>query len=329
MQPNQTVIVSVGDTMLGGAALPLIERDGWDAPFGGVRELMGRGDLLLGNLEGPITEHDERLMPERKWAYKQDPCTADVFAQLGFDAFHLANNHVIDYGATGLLDTLGALDRVGIRHFGAGANDQVAGEGIVVEKDGLRVGLIGWMQSYSAVNDGGGYATADRPGVAKWNRSQVRASLARLRERCDLLIASVHWGRNYRPITGTQLIRARNLIDWGADVVNGHHPHVPHGIEIHRGKPIVYSLGNFVFGTPGRFGTKKCRPGYGLVAAYVVRDLRVSRVELDVIAVDNSRVDFRPMPVDAEEAGTALNHLTAFLGTTVSWAGTRAIINLS
>ena len=324
---DEVVVVSVGDTMLGDRASPTLRREGWDYPFRRVGELIGRGDLLVGNLEAPITEHDQLCIPTKRWSYKQEPKSADVYAQIGFNVFDLANNHLLDYGAQGLFDTVHALDRVGIRSFGAGANAQLAGEGVVLEVAGIRIALVGWMQTYRGTKQAGGYATRDRLGVAEWRDSQVHASCSRLGEQSDILIATVHWGKNYEPVTKDQTVMCRKLIDWGADVVNGHHPHVAQGVEIYRGKPILYSLGNFVFGTHGRFA-KKDVPGYGLVAAYVIRNMRVSRVELDVIAVDNNRVKYQPIQVEEEEAHLALNTLMPPFNTALRWDGARAVLDL-
>jgi poly-gamma-glutamate synthesis protein (capsule biosynthesis protein) len=154
----------------------------------------------------------------------------------------------------------------------------------------------------------------------------VRADIERLRPHADIIIVHAHFGENYRDVTAYQRRIARELIDAGADVVNGHHPHVAQGVDLYRGKPILYSLGNFTFGTPGRFSGGM--RGYGWVARYRIdaATRQLTAIDLDLIATDNDRVGFQPRPVGTREAQLAWAGIEIGFNAAVTWHGSTATL---
>jgi len=324
---DRIVIAAVGDMLIGDQAQRRLDRQGYDYPFRSVGHLLEGADLVMGNLEAPITLHDELYYPDKKWFYKQNPEVAGALRDAGFDVLALANNHALDYSHRGMQDTIRYLHDVGIGVIGAGGDELQAREGLVVEIEGTRVGLLAYMEPYGRYPKDKWFADGDRGGPARMDKDTLREDIARMREQADVVIVHLHAGRNYKGVTGYQKRLGRAAIDLGADAVAGHHSHVAQGVEIHRGKPIVYSLGNFTFGTGGRFGRKK--QGYGLVARFVLCEGELNAVELDLIGTNNAIVKFRPTVIPETEARSVMTDLMEPFGTELRWNGSTAIIDLT
>ncbi len=320
-------IVSVGDILLGDYAQKRLDKQGYDFPFRHLGPLLADADLVMGNLEAPITTHDEKYVEGKKWSYRQDPRAASALRNAGFGLLALANNHTLDFGPQGLADTLDHFSEQGILPLGGGRDESSARQGQVIELPGGTVGLLAYMEPYGNYEKDGWFAAGDAPGCAKMEFEIMQADIARMRELADVVIVHCHFGRNYAPPTRYQQRMAKAVIDMGADAVNGHHSHVAQGIEIYKGKPILYSLGNFTFGTPGCF-VKIPGPGYGMVARYRICDGTIANVAVQLINVDNKKVRYRPRPTPAEEARPAMEELVAPYGTPLVWEGATAVIEL-
>ncbi|MCS6829927.1 MAG: CapA family protein [bacterium] len=249
-----TVMVT-GDIMLVLGMARLLRQHGAGYPFQKVHPLLTRADVLIGNLEAPFTARDtptpyksvNSVRARRDYILRADPCWAQSLSFAGFDAVGLANNHLMDYQAGGLYDTMRILDNLGIAYAGAGRNLQEARRPATLTRKGLRIALL----SYSCILPVGSAATAVRAGIAPARGSGaeeiIREDIRRARQAADLVLVSVHWGKQFSHYPDrTQRRLGRLFIDWGADVVVGHHPHVLQGIEVYRGKVIAYSLGDFV-----------------------------------------------------------------------------------
>jgi poly-gamma-glutamate capsule biosynthesis protein CapA/YwtB (metallophosphatase superfamily) len=325
---SQAVLVSVGDILLADAAASTLQRHGYGFAFARLKPLYAGADFLMGNLEGPITEHDVAFVPEKSYTYRQPPAVARALRDAGFDALALGNNHALDYGPAGLADTIRSLTDAGVATFGAGENEAAARRGVVVEVKGVRVGLLSYQEPQANYERRAWFASPDRAGVARLDIESVRADIARLRTEADVIIVHAHFGVNYRDTTDYQRRIAREIIDAGADAVNGHHPHVAQGIDLHDGKPILYSLGNFTFGTQGRFG--KDTPGYGLVARYRIATAtrRIVAVDLDLIATNNKLVEFQPRIVGRKEAKLAWAGIEIGFNARPQWRGSTATFTL-
>ena len=326
--PQVVTIVSVGDILLGDAAEGVLSQKGYGFPFQHVRLLLGGADILMGNLEGPVTARDTPLDSTKAYTYRQHPDAAEALANEGFDALAVGNNHALDHGSGGLSDTIDHLERSGIATFGAGHNAAEARRGVVLTRKGVRIGLLSYLQPYDSYEKLGWYASDAAPGVARLDVDQVEQDVRRLRAEADIVIVHAHFGSNYQPVSPYQREVARRIIDAGADAVNGHHPHVAQGMDVHDGKPILYSLGNFVFGTPGRFGEGDA--GYGIVARYNVSvpEKRIVSVEVDLISTNNRRVRFQPRPVGLSEARRAWTDISIGFSAIHRWEGSTAVVQL-
>ena len=235
-------VVFVGDVMLDDTPGRVV-RSGRD-PFAHVAHWLRDADVRVANLES-IVATTGRPEPDKPYTFRAHPRVMSPLRR-HFDAVGLANNHAGDYGPAALMQTLGLLDRHGIGRFGAGTDLAQAHAPLIVEHGGLRIALLGFNEFFPRSFE----ADVDRPGIAWSEDAQVRhdIALARSRHGADVVIPVMHWGWEFEPMAGPrQRALARLLIEAGADAVVGGHPHVTQDIEIVEGKPVFYSLGNFVF----------------------------------------------------------------------------------
>jgi poly-gamma-glutamate capsule biosynthesis protein CapA/YwtB (metallophosphatase superfamily) len=252
-------VLAVGDLLLGSSVKARILAEGADFPFRPAAELLRAADITFGNLECPLTEGGvptpgksaESLRAKRNFLFRAPTQCAGGLADAGFDVVSLANNHAMDYSAEGLRDTLLSLEAAGVRSVGAGETMDAACAPVILTRGKSRVAFLGISDVLPAYSAAGqrtpGVAPARSTAARPRFETTVAAQLRDLRQRADFILVSVHWGKERwtRP-TPRQVRLGRFLIDAGADGVIGHHPHVLQPIERYRGKPIAYSLGNFI-----------------------------------------------------------------------------------
>src|SRR5712664_3600799 len=240
-EPSPSVI-AVGDIMLGGRAKKAVAEFGPDYPFDGVLPLLRTAPFVLGNLEGPFAEKARRQ--QRNFSYRVDVSLASSLRRAGINVVTLANNHLIDCGRSGVLETLDALSNTNVFALGAGTNKRTAHEPVILQAGAMRIGLLGYYWNRRTA------ATADRPGSAMDPPEALEADIRGLREHADRIVVTFHWGVPYeRGPSPEERAKARFAVDCGADAVVGHHPHIVQPFEIYRGCPIFYSVGNFAFGS--------------------------------------------------------------------------------
>ena len=237
-------------------------------------------DLVFGNCEGAFTNRPH-YAPSAGWRVVAGEANGAGLRAAGFHVMACANNHILDAGHQGLVDTLALLRNQGIKTVGAGRDAAAAHEPAFEERAGLRIGFL----SYASVYQAGYEARKGVPGLApmrvhshyyipEWDAygkvepgappqvrtipfpedvEKLRVQIADTRKHADLVVVSFHQGQASRPaiLTDYEVTLARAAVDFGADVVLGHHHHFLRGIEIHKGKPIFYGLGHFVFDLPG------------------------------------------------------------------------------
>lgn len=248
-------LVFVGDVMLDDGPGRTIAAGG--DPLAAVDALLRDADVRIGNLECPIARGGTAL-DNKIYTFRADPSVLRVLAGR-FDAMSVANNHSGDYGQAAFVETLDHLSNAGIRAFGGGANLAQAHAPLWIERKGLRIAVLGYDEFKPRRFEAG----ASWPGVAWSEDSHVVADIRAARTAgADVVIPFMHWGweRETQPSARQQAL-ARRMIDAGADAVIGAHPHVTQGAALYRGKPIVFSLGNFVFDS---FTTKETTTGWML-----------------------------------------------------------------
>lgn len=243
-KPDELTISLVGDIMLSRGVQKYLEEYGYDYPYEDVRHIFLQDDLTIGNLECPITDHENAANKAKRFLFKADAENASALKRAGFDCLNLANNHTMDYTSPGLYDTMTHLAENGLAYVGASEN-AASQKPYIFEKNGIRVGVL----AYSALPPEGYFYNGDKPTV----RHISAMDFSRLEDDipsidCDFLIVYFHWGIEYqRYKSDTQELIAKKAVDLGADFVVGAHPHVLQEPELYEGRYIYYSLGNFIF----------------------------------------------------------------------------------
>lgn len=243
-EPSRRVTLNaVGDLMLARRIVTLMDQNGALYPYEAVQHLLDDADLTIGNLEGTFT--DGGVQANKFYTFRTPPRHAIGLAQAGFDVVSLGNNHAMDFGEEGLVDTLAALDEAGVRHSGAGLDAAAARQPAVLEANGLRIAFL----SYNGAALSEAFPADEvTPGVALAEAEAIRADVAAALTEADLAIVSLHVGIEYVDEPNQdQIVLSRAAIDAGAALVLGHHPHVLQGWEQYGEGYIFYSLGNFVF----------------------------------------------------------------------------------
>lgn len=238
----------VGDVIFASTVETVLKQNGYDYPYQAVKELLAKPDLTVANLETPVGARGKAQSKE--YTYLSPPDALPSFAAAGFDLVNLANNHVLDYGETALLDTLTNLDKTGIRHFGAGRNMEEAYQPVIVEQKGMKIAFVGFSRVVPEVS---WYAAKGKPGVAGTYDYRVPVeAIKKARDQADFVVVLAHWGTERQDkANSNQRDLSHRYIDAGADLVVGSHPHVLQGFEQYKGKWVAYSLGNFIFTTNG------------------------------------------------------------------------------
>ena len=296
-------VLWVGDTMLGDAAQDNLEKLGYRWVFDLVRGQID-ADFTVANAEGPITTRSEPWNPSQHWHYNAQPQAARAMADAGIRAVNLANNHGMDRGPQGLADTMANSRAAGIRTFGAGADLEEAEKPLLVRSGVGTIGIVGLGKYYGPTNMAG----PAQPGTIALSRASIRRGYDLARKAgADWVVGFVHWGRSYSPVTQEQRDFAREFAQAGYSLVVGTHPHIVQPIEVIDGMPVLYSVGNFVFGAPGRFTPEF--PGVGLIVGTEFTAQGLTTLSLRCIATDNKVVAYQARPCGEEQARSVLTSL--------------------
>jgi len=316
----------IGDLMAR-TRLAILRRTG-DTGFDAAVAELRRGRVTIANLEMPLSRRGYRA-PKLSNLHS-DPEIADDVRAMGVDAVTLANNHMMDYGPDALYDTLAACDAAGLTRCGAGTDLDAALASAWFDVNGRRLGLL----SVSCTLPVGAEAAPGRPGIAplhvefsfavdtnllaeqpgtmpvvrSWTNDDDRAAVCRrvaaMRAESDYIIVAVHWGvpaywlsPHQGLLAEYQQPLAHALVEAGVDLVCGHHAHALHPIEVYRGKPIFYSLGNFMFEEPRDFMEPE-----SVIVSLTLGDH--PSIDLTPLLLDERGV---PRRVEATDAASVLN----------------------
>lgn len=242
-RPEGLSVLVAGDWAPIRAFDPVIREDP-AAVYGDLLPVLRDADLRIVNCEAALTRASRPVVKSGA-VFKGEPGHAAGLACVPFDVACLGNNHVLDYGARGLRDTIAALQRHGIRTVGAGLSPDAAWAPLTVTVKGQAVHIVNVSEGEDET------AARTGPGVHGWDIQRAVDTVERCKAAGGAVIAIVHAGLEYVPYPPPYIVAAcRALADAGADAVVGHHPHVPQGVEWHGRAPIIYSLGNFVFYQP-------------------------------------------------------------------------------
>ena len=325
---GETVLAFTGDVMLGRLVNEMIGHMGHYYVWGDTLPLLKRADLRLINLECVIAEDGKPWDRSPKvFFFRADPHAIDVLKAAGIDYVSLANNHTLDFGDEAMLEMLKRLDEAGIAHAGAGRNLQDASKPAVLEAGGLRIGVVSFTNNEPA------FAAAESsPGtnyipitLADRVVRKVRAAVDNARALADIVVFSIHWGPNMRQ-RPTQRFRefAHAVIEMGADIFHGHSAHIFQGIEIYRGKLIMYDTGDFIddyYVGPGETNDQQ------LLFLVTIAGRRIRRVEMVPVEISMCRVNIAGEDVQ-KEISKRFTSLSAEFGTEIEKMDGKPVINI-
>lgn len=293
-------IAAVGDVMLGdpfyqigNGVRSVIDREGHDFVFNKVRSILSKHDVVIGNLECVLSDVDLKPFSVNSLQYRGRQSFATSLASAKFTVMSICNNHILQHGQKAYLETLSALQEVGILPAGREHPFQrLNPRSCLIQLNGIQIAFLG----YCLYEDRHTVSI-----VAKvqdiLNDVQIFADLA------DRVIVSLHWGIEYMTIPSpTQVDIAHKIIDAGCSAIIGHHPHVLQGIEFYKGAVIAYSLGNFVF-------------SYWLPETRISMILSFSfgkdgPVHFDIIPIIINS-EWQPVPVSGNEAQNIMDLIAA------------------
>ena len=235
--PRAFDLTAVGDIMLDRSVEKMIKQRGCAWIIEEVAPDLARADITFANLESPLSTVGYHDPPN--CAFRANPLYVKVLTLAGIDLVTFANNHCTDPGREGYLQTLQHLDEAGIKYVGAARERAQASWLRVLTVNGLKVGFLGFTDLDFPVGC---------PSRVPQDLSKHRQVIAAAKNKCDLLVVTYHWGQEYweHPCDRQKQV-GHAAVEAGADLILGHHPHVLEGIEVYQGRPILYSMGNFIF----------------------------------------------------------------------------------
>ena len=246
-------------------------------PFQAVRDTLAAADILFGNLESPIAPIGHPYERTGSYVFSAPPVAADALVRAGFDVVSNANNHAWDVGLDGVFETLRQLDRVRLAHAGTGYTLADAHRPAIVERKGWRVAFFAVTRAYNPA-PGLFYTHIGSRYIAYADSGWLYPAIRRIKASgaVDLVVVSIHAGEELSDHPDEMLRRfLLGAVDAGADVCLGHHPHVLQSVEWHRDRPIVYSMGNFIF--------RQGAPWTGLSAIFQFTVAPDGAIALDVL----------------------------------------------
>ena len=233
---------AVGDILLDRGIRKKIKQNSIDYPFENVGEFINKFDLAFCNLECPISARGAST--GKIYCFRADTNFFAGIKNAGFNIFSMANNHTIDWGRKACMDTREIIEKHNLYAVGAGKDQKEARKPVIIRMNGLKFALF----AYVGLPLKGLIWPASKPGPAQASIDDIITEIKKIREQVDFVVVSFHWGIEYqhKPMAN-QVEWAHKVIDAGADLVIGHHPHVLQSIEVYKNRFILYSLGNFVF----------------------------------------------------------------------------------
>ena len=299
--PVEITISAAGDVTMGGYRGQGYEwsfQQMWEQQndpayfFENVEPIFSADDLTIVNLEGPLTTATV-FRESQTYCISGDPTYVEALTAGSVEAVSMANNHLMDYYEAGRDDTVAAVEGAGIVYA---FNDRVG----IYETKGIRIGLI----SVNVIGYGSGVEKFIKKGMEELKEQQA-----------NLILVNCHWGVERENVPEDYARRlGKSCIDWGADLVIGHHPHVIQGIEQYNGKYIVYSLGNFCFGGNRNPADKDCiifQQTFRFKDGELLEDTSAGIIPCSVSSVTN-RNDYKPTPAEGEAYERILGRMNEY-----------------
>ena len=278
---------------------PLLEEKGAEFPFDGVREALQNSDFAVGFLNSPITTSGEPD-PDVRTPFRAPISVARGLASGGIKLVSLATPHITDYGEEGIKETLDALDWYIVKRVGVGKNLEEARKPAIVNVKGIKVAFLAYLRGDQFTSK---YADLETPGPCPLAPEILEEEIPKAKKAADLVVVLVHWGISGRSkgVSEKQRFWAKMMLDLGADAVVGQQSHRLYGAELIDGKPIIYSLADFIFGLYDKLHAMTVLP------VITFSKGKARRVKLIPILVDDPKTKCRPVILSGDEAREALN----------------------
>ena len=287
---SSITIAAAGDIMLGSWITDVIENFGYEYPFQNVDSILNDADIVFANLEAPFGTNGEAF--PKTYDFQVPPDLVNVLNAGKINLVSIANNHIMDFGAESLTETINLLNKNNIWFAGAGLNLSQARAPAVFQIKEKRIAFL----AYSLTFPQEFWANDSSAGSCFPSHTFVYEDIKKIRSENDLLIISCHWGEELRNTPKEyQIELAHKMIDAGADLLLGHHPHVIQGLELYKNKLIAYSLGNFIFGSYSKMATES------YILKICLDDGELKSCQVFPINVFNEEVEFQPMPIIGKE----------------------------
>lgn len=313
-------IVFGGDTMIADASVAALGHGHGDKLMSGVKNVFSGADEVVVNAEAPITANATGGARGAKYTYNVLPSDADALARAGVTVLNLGNNHSMDRGAPGLADTRAWASSKGMSTVGAGPRRSVAEQPLIFDTPQGKVALVSFGENFGQASR----STLTTAGIVPFSADKViRGMTLAKRGGAALVIAFVHWGDNYGPVNVQQEFWAKQLADAGYDLVIGSGSHTLQGVARVDGVPIVYGLGNLVFGSNGRYdvyGTV----GLAATARLTWRPRGKTTLTFTCLQADNQLTSFVTRVCNRAETKVA----ATILGPEVTWKARTGVLTL-
>ena len=245
--PYSISFCTTGDLIFWREVADYIDKNGGASALANIDEHLAAADVTIANVESPLSKDESEPIIDKDVYIIGRPSAIEGIKNSGIDLASLANNHIMDYTGPALKDTLEALDGAGVKHAGAGMTEAEAEKPAEMEVDGVSIAFFSWTDIVPDFF----LAHEDEPGVvsARMNMADACKRVREAKATHDIVIVSMHWGVEYEDYITDYLQSepAHQLVDAGADVIVGNHPHVMEGIEFYKGSLIAYAHGNCVF----------------------------------------------------------------------------------
>jgi len=285
-------VLFVGDILLANEAERHIHKKGLEYPFWKIKQELLKYDFIFANMESPITSRGEPV-EDKPYVFRVKPDDAVCLRDLKIDAVSISNNHLMDYNNEGMEDTIKTLDRLNIRHTGGGRNLTEARRPAILKYGDTSIVILAYCnrppEDY--------YATDSKPGTSPLDLAMIREDIESYKLPNNIVVVSLHWGieQTHQPLPA-QVSEAHAILDAGADAIIGHHPHWPQGIELYHGKPVVYSLGNFINGYINPVERDN------IATAFYYNGNSLELIKIVPLAGRNRQIKFQPRVLEGTQA---------------------------
>ena len=295
---NEVRLVAAGDLNLAHWITPILDKHGKEYPYKYIKDYLLSSDLVFSNLEAPFC-NDGKPYP-KNFVFKVPEKHVNALKAGNINLVSLANNHILDYGIPCLESTVKLLEQEKINFAGAGINFENAHKPAIFEINKIKFAFF----AYSMTLPKYFFATDSTGGTAYPKRKILKDSIAYYNNKVDYIIVSFHWGQELTELPKEyQQNYAHWAIDYGADLILGHHPHVLQGIEKYKNKLIIYSLANFVFASYSN------KAADSILLDLVFTKDEIKDIKVLPINVNNYEVRFQPKKMKGEKKSKVINYL--------------------